>query len=457
MNPVTRAWLVPLCLLAAAAFSPRSARAASYLPLSDEELAFRAPVIVRARVGASEARIEKSGEGEIVVTRTEFEPLEVFKGAIASPMFSIELPGGEAGGVFYEIPGTPSFRPGGEVILFLSPTSQAESDRFGLTEFALSRFEIVTDAVGRRFAVRPDFSPSDDDHLSRRENVLPARAGARHPRRDADSFEAALRSLGSGEEFLPIRYASPRGEASAAGLLSPLWVNIGGAEGGNRLYRWFWDTGRSSPAQVVAVGTQSGLSDGSDGLASVENAAVRWSAIPGAAVLYSPASGSAQVVVNLDVASHGSYWSEPIPCTSGGVLGVGGPGPSSGAGSFKGDGNYAAVTSGSVWMRKLTGGCYSWRWFRTAVLHEVGHTLGLGHPDQSSSVHSTTSAADRGVAVMRSSIPTALPDTPQADDIAAILWLYGTGVTAPAIPDRPRPILSTRRPPAGSGTAAPGR
>src|SRR5262245_15545762 len=336
MNSVTRAWLVPLCLLAVAALPPGSARGASYLPLSDEELASRAPVIVRARIGASEARIETSDGEEIVVTRTEFEPLELFKGAIASPVFSIELPGGEAGGVSYEVPGTPSFRPGGEVILFLSPASRG-SDRFGLTEFALSRFDIVTDADGRRFAARPDFAPSDDDHLSRRGNILPSRIGAHHPLRDADSFEAALRSLGAGEEFLPVLYASPRGETSAPGFLSPQWVNIGGTEGGSRLYRWFWDTGSSPAAQVVAVGTQSGLSDGSDGLASVENAAVGWSAIPGAAVLYSPTGGRAPVAVNLDVASHGSYWSEPLSCSSGGVIGLGGPGLSYSAGSFKGD------------------------------------------------------------------------------------------------------------------------
>ena len=140
-----------------------------------------------------------------------------------------------------------------------------------------------------------------------------------------------------------------------------------------------------------------------------------------------------------------------MSCTSGGVIGLGGPGPSYNAGSFKGDGNYSAVTSGSVWMRKVTGGCYSWRTFRTAVLHEVGHTLGLGHSDQANSIHSTTQMIDRSSAVMASSVPYSTPSAPQADDIQAILWLYGTAVSAP-LTDRPRPILSTRRPHAGKLT-----
>jgi PKD repeat protein len=139
-------------------------------------------------------------------------------------------------------------------------------------------------------------------------------------------------------------------------------------------------------------------------------------------------------VVNFDVDRRGSSWSAPLPCGSGGVIGLGGPGNIVSAGSFKGDARYYAITSASVWMRTVTGGCYDSRTFRTAVLHELGHTLGLGHPDQGTSIHSTTSEADWLAAVMVSSIPPSRPSTPQSDDIQAILWLYGSGsvVAAPA-------------------------
>ncbi|HYR46650.1 MAG TPA: PKD domain-containing protein, partial [Thermoanaerobaculia bacterium] len=92
-----------------------------------------------------------------------------------------------------------------------------------------------------------------------------------------------------------------------------------------------------------------------------------------------------------------------------------------------GDSGYYAAKSGNVWMRKVTGGCYSYQTFRTAVMHELGHTLGLGHSDQGTSVHSNTPASDWASAVMVSSVPPSRPSTPQNDDIQAILWYYGSG------------------------------
>jgi len=424
---------------------PGLARGASYLPLSDADLASGAPVIVRARVLAGQARSATEDGQEIVLTETRFQPLDVIKGNLDVEEFSVELPGGRIGERSDWVPGTPEFLPGAEVILFLSPAGGEDERRFRLTEFGLSSFEIVADSAGRRFAVRAVFGANEDDLLSSRQALAPLRAGLPHALRDADSFIGSLRAVGAGltSVALPaVEYAVPLPESRSPGV-TPSWVNIGGGEGNNRLYRWFWDTGRSAPARVVASGAQTGLSDGSDGTESVANAARQWSGVSGARVEYSATNGSASVVVNLDVASHGNYWSEPMSCSSGGVIGLGGPGGgATGAGSYKGDGNYAAVTSGGVFMRKVTGGCYSAKTFRSAVLHEVGHTLGLGHSDQAASIHSTTTASERNSAVMTSVIPSSTPSTPQADDIQAILWLYGTGAVTPTSPDRARPSIS---------------
>ncbi len=398
---------------------------------------------MRARVIEQETRIGSEAGKDIVSTVTRFEPLEVLKGSISAETFSIELPSGVSGDLSYWVPGTPSFAAGGQVLLFLSPLA-SDPYCFRLTEFGLSKFDLVEDRAGRRFATRAVFHPEEDDFLSGRGHVAGAVASGR-PLRDAESFASALRSAASGDEFPPVLYATPDGEARGPQTASPAWVNIGGTEGNSRLYRWFWDTGRSPAAHVSASGTQTGLTDGSGGLSFVENAAVQWAGVSGATVRYSPTSGSGQVVVNLDVASHSSYWSDPLSCGSGGIIGVGGPGAASSAGSFRGDGNYYAATSGTVWMRQITGGCYPWQTFRTAVLHEVGHTLGLGHSDQGTSVHSTTTADQWSLAVMVSAVSASAPSVPQADDIQAILWLYGPAAAAPTLPDRPRPALSTRR------------
>ncbi len=420
--------------------------AATYLPLPDEELARRATVIVRARVAVQEVMPAAEDGQETVVTRTWFEPLEVLKGRIDSPTFQIELPGGSLGDVVSWVPGTPTFEPGGEVVLFLSPPLPGTAS-FSLTEFGLSKFDLVADAAGRRFAVRSVFRPEEDDYLSGLAD-LPAPVAAEpaeaRPLREAESFLSSLRDEEAGAGFTPVSYASPGGSLrGSTGGARPSWVNIGGAEGG-KLYRWFWGARGSVPALVSAKGTQSGLSDGSDGVDYVQNAVAQWTSVPGARVLYSLSGGSAQVTVNLDVESKSPYWTTAIDCSSGGIIGLGGPGNVSSAGSFRGDSGYYAISSGNVWMRKVTGGCYSWRTFRTAVLHELGHTLGLGHSDQATSVHATTPAADWASAVMVSAVPPSCPWTLQPDDVQAILWYYGALDADP--PDRSSPVLSPRRP-----------
>jgi hypothetical protein len=138
--------------------------------------------------------------------------------------------------------------------------------------------------------------------------------------------------------------------------------------------------------------------------------------------------------VNLDVDNQGTAWTTSLACGTGGVVGYGGPGSSPSGGNFKGDGPYYAIPSGTIWMRHLTGGagCYPIANFESGVLHEMGHTLGLGHPDQDASVHSAPCPFATCTAVMRSTLTGAT--TPQVDDIAGIQWYYGTAgplLTAP--------------------------
>ncbi len=125
MNSVSRSF--PLLLaLAGISTLAGAARAATYLPLSDEELARRAPVIVRARVVAQETRVETVDGRDTAMTVTRFQPLEVIKGRIASETFEIELPGGVVGDVATWVPGTPSFAALAEVVLFLSPDARGD-------------------------------------------------------------------------------------------------------------------------------------------------------------------------------------------------------------------------------------------------------------------------------------------------------------------------------------------
>jgi hypothetical protein len=448
----------------------RVALGASYLPVPDADLARSAPVIVHARVIDQLVRIETRNGKDYPFTITTLQTLEGVKGS-APEVFAVRLPGGLVGGIAWHLPGTPVFSGDSEVILFLAPWQSAGEPvaTFNLTEFGLSKFDVVEDAAGRRFAVRPTFDRETDDILAGRAGAAStAAAGGAGELRDAESLLCALRAVAAGSEATPIQYAAPRGALQRGGA-SPLWVNIGGPEPGNCgsvpcLFRWFWDTGESPNGVVYVTGSQTNLTDGSDGRTHVQNTVDKWHGVAGSDVRYSgiasstapePAGAAPETIlannvnVKLDVTTSddGSSWTTPLTCSLG-LLGLGGPDPSPAAkGPFKGDGNYYAIRSATVQMRKNTcNSGYTAAVFRSAVLHEVGHTLGLGHPDQGQSRHSTTTSADWNSAVMRSLIPNSLPDTPQKDDIQAI---QSTTPAPEALPAHP-----TRRPSAPTATAS---
>src|SRR5262249_56555884 len=131
-------------------------------------------------------------------------------------------------------------------------------------------------AAGRRFAVRPAFSAAEDDRLSGR--AAGESAAADRPLRDAASFLSSLRRTGGGAAAT--EYAWPTGTLTARAKTNPLFVNIGGPENGtNNLFRMFWDTGASPSIVVSTSGSQTNLSDSSNGVAHVQNAVDQWHGI----------------------------------------------------------------------------------------------------------------------------------------------------------------------------------
>ncbi len=413
--------------------------AATYLPGSDADLARRAPVIVRASVVSRETRLEKI-EGRLrPFTIVTLATLETIKGRVPEA-FSVRLPGGKVGDTVAWVPGTPSFQGGAEVVLFLERVAGAPGT-YRLAEFGLSKFDLVADEDGRRFAVRSVFTPRDDLRAADRGDVLAGLAEkAAVPARDAESFLAALRTVAAGREPGEIvwRERSEKGE----GARRPKWVNIGGREPGDCgggdpcLFRWYWADAASPNGVIQVTGTQTNLSNddatgcGADSVCDVQHAVDQWSSIAGTDVAYSGPAAAGNVRVVLDALQDfngGSAWTTALGC-GGGVIGLGGPADATGPRTYRGDGDYYAAQSGDVSMRKITCSTgYSARTFRTAVMHELGHTLGLGHPDQDVSAHSTSPSTDWNEAVMHSVVPPAKPDSPQSDDVQAIQYLYTTG------------------------------
>jgi len=415
-------------------------RGATYLPLSDADLVRRSPDIVRAKV-IDQAVVSQRIDGEqLPFTIVQLQTEEVLKGFVPE-FFTLRLPGGTVGSMTWRIPGTPTFRSGQEVIVFIHPLG--EGTTYGLTEFGLSKFDVMEDSIGQRYAVRPVFDSTTDDFLSQR--LLAGTTVNREAAyRDATSFLVALRAQPEADAT-DIHYSRPHGSLRHSEIgLRPQWVNIGGREpglcsdGGACLFRWFWDTGASPVGTVSTTGTQTNLTDGSNGLPHVQNAISKWSSIGNTDVRFIGTSAAGSVVVHLDALNTPWGWRDSsdtgaIGC-GGGVIGLGGPQSAWGPYTFKNEGPYFAVSRGEVWMRRSNcGSGYNAATFRTAVLHEIGHTLGLGHPDQEQSIHSTTTSAEWNTAVMHSG-GYHTPDSPQLDDIRAIQYYYGTQYIPPPPP-----------------------
>jgi len=93
-----------------------TARAATVLRLTFEELTTRSDAVVRGRVVSSTPKLDPQ-KGRIT-TFTEVEVTESVKGAPAKKV-TVRQPGGEVGGIGQSVAGAARFTPGEEVVLFL--------------------------------------------------------------------------------------------------------------------------------------------------------------------------------------------------------------------------------------------------------------------------------------------------------------------------------------------------
>src|SRR5215470_8784600 len=124
--------------------------AATYLPMSDAELVARAPIVARATVTGIAVEAESIAGEDRPFTVVTLSLVEAIKGSPGAT-FVVRLPGGILGDAAWTIPGTPLFSRDEDVILMLAP-HPAHPGQLRLTELGLSKFTILTDDAGRRFA-----------------------------------------------------------------------------------------------------------------------------------------------------------------------------------------------------------------------------------------------------------------------------------------------------------------
>jgi hypothetical protein len=431
--------------------------AASFVVPDDLQFFHHADGVAIGSPLTSYTRLTDSGN---VQTVTTFSIEEVVKGPIVDSTIDVIEPGGVFQTRTTVIPGAPRFQDGDRYLLFLTRSA----GEWHVRDLALGKFAFRTDANGKDILVRDEdeivgWNPDGSVHVE--------------PHRSASLFLAYLRRVARGETPIP-SYGLPKdpllpianklvpGLASVAPLAAMLTPGtnvtftatsytfvISGALGG----RW-----NVFPAAVTffSVGTEPGAPGG--GTTAINAAFGAWNNDPASNVNYvyggadtsgthnggvNASDGQNTIAFEQDLSSSGVG---PFQCSANGfsgTLGIGGI--TSAAGTHAGPNNetFATTLEGDVQMNKGIANCtllFNSGDFNTAVAHEVGHTLGFRHSDQTRADNpSLPCSGDPSLecsdgAIMKSFIPAGLNATLQAWDQHAVDAVYPGTTAAPPAP-----------------------
>ena len=448
-----RGFLFIIAFMAAPAF------AATFIVPTDRDMIRRSDAIV---VGEALSSYTQRGEHVAIETVTPFSVSEVIKGDISSKTINIHEPGGILGNTGLMIPGTPRFMPGERVLVFLRKIG---SQAWASTDLTLGRFTLTSDAIGQKLAVRAedDIFGWDPDLTLHRE-----------PRRDAEKFLQFLRTevhggIGQTDYIVrayPVRpisaQAHPMPNSSASGHTGMSYTYSLDRTNTGTGGRWFdfpsLHTFYMATMNTALTGESAGSSTTEpgapgSGLNAVNSAMAAWTnesrsnvnyMLSGSAAPCSPnctglhaSDGTNTLTFEADLTTFGASL-VPFQCTNmmfNGLLGLGGAyvniSPTVGP---DGDAFYP-VTEGDVEMNRGIANCafpgFFTDVFVSAVTHEVGHTLGFRHSDQTradnSGVACSTDATlecDSTNALMKSFVPNGKAGVLQTYDINAVESLY---------------------------------
>lgn len=419
--------------------------AATFVVPDDRDLPKRADAIV---VGtAIDSYPQWSAEGG-VETLTVFSVGEVIKGNV-SPTINIVEPGGSIDGVTVVIAGVPRFAPGEKSLLFLRKTG---SDRWAVADLAVGKFTAVEDGSERLLQRDADGIVGWDSHL---------KPFVDRPRDEA-RFLTFVRQVTSGRDAVADYFVDRSPLRPRAQSLTPkptiapysatsYTMNISGAMGSR------WTVFPNAVTFLSGTQTEPGAPGG--GTTAIQAAFTSWDNDCGSNVNYvyggtdngthtqglHGVDGANTILFERDLSTWGVT---PFTCSGNsysGTLGIGGITDASGTNSVSGE-NFATTNEADVEMNRGIANCtllFNNGDFNSALTHEVGHTLGFRHSDQtrnSGAACTTDSSLEcSDTAIMKSFITTGINGALQTWDQHAVQAVYPGNICAPGGPPPPPP------------------
>jgi hypothetical protein len=430
-------------------------RAATFIVPPDRMLIDNAKAIVIASALASHA--EPTDEGGIR-TITSFSIQTVLKGSILEKTIDVEEPGGSLGDRAQRIEGVPQFTDGDSYVLFLA----SFDDRWHVMDLVLGKFSFQTDENGHDLLVRDtnaiigwdaDGSPHFELHRDQAmflRYIIDIVAGRSADGRYYTELQSPVMTPPPRSGDMPKSPARLTPAPLAAFSASSYTMIVSGSLGSR------WNI-FPAPVTFFSIGTEPGAPGG--GATAITTAMASWNGDPNSNVNYvyggqdvsglhtkglSGSDGESTVMFERNLTAYGAG---PFSCSGnsyGGTLGLGGVTNASGTHSGPGGEGFLTTLEGDVEMNQGIANCtvlFNNGDFNSAVTHELGHTLGFRHSDQTRaddpSVACTSVAGLEcsSAAIMKASIPTGYNGALQAWDQHAVAAVYpGGGAIAPAAP-----------------------